>query len=88
VDVDLAILGAAPERFAEYELQVRQEYAWVPGLLFRRKRRALLGQLLARPRIYATESFHQALELRARDNLRHSLARLRPWYLFWQPAEH
>lgn len=87
VDVDLAILGSTPDRFAEYELQVRQEYAWVPGLLFRRKRRALLAQFLARPRIYNTDVFQQALEMSARGNLRRSLARLRPWYLFWQPAD-
>jgi predicted metal-dependent HD superfamily phosphohydrolase len=42
VDVDLAILGAAPERFDEYERQVREEYSWVPGFLFRRKRREIL----------------------------------------------
>jgi predicted metal-dependent HD superfamily phosphohydrolase len=30
VDIDLAILGAEPERFKEYEKQVRQEYKWVP----------------------------------------------------------
>lgn len=31
VDIDLAILGATPERFAEYDAQVRAEYAWVPA---------------------------------------------------------
>jgi predicted metal-dependent HD superfamily phosphohydrolase len=88
VDVDLSILGAPPARFAEYELQVRQEYAWVPGPVFRRKRRALLAQFLARPRIYGTEHFNRTLESPARDNLRRSLARLRPWYLFWQAPDH
>ena len=34
VDVDLSILGASPDRFDEYEQQVRQEYSWVPGLHF------------------------------------------------------
>jgi len=34
VDIDLAILGTDPARFAEYEQQVRAEYAEVPtGLL-------------------------------------------------------
>jgi predicted metal-dependent HD superfamily phosphohydrolase len=50
VDIDLSILGATPARFDEYEQQVRAEYAWVPEFLFRRKRRAILGQFLARPR--------------------------------------
>lgn len=31
VDIDLAILGAAPGRFAEYDKQVGAEYSWVPG---------------------------------------------------------
>jgi predicted metal-dependent HD superfamily phosphohydrolase len=82
VDIDLAILGAEPERFDEYEVQVRQEYAWVPGPLFRRKRREILEGFLARPRLYTTEWFHQRFEARARDNLRRSLARLRPWWAF------
>jgi predicted metal-dependent HD superfamily phosphohydrolase len=80
VDIDLAILGAEAERFDEYEVQVRQEYAWVPGPLFRRKRRAILEGLLARPGIYATAWFHPRFEARARANLRRSLARLRPWW--------
>ena len=29
LDIDLAILAASPERFAEYEQQIQQEYAWV-----------------------------------------------------------
>lgn len=35
VDVDLSILGAGGERFAEYEQQIRDEYAFVPPALFR-----------------------------------------------------
>ena len=41
IDIDLSILGAPPARFAEYEQQIRAEYAWVPGILFRPKRRAM-----------------------------------------------
>lgn len=69
VDVDLAILGAAPERFAEYERQIREEYAWVPGWIFRRKRRAVLRQFLARDPIYGTAHFRERLEAAARRNL-------------------
>lgn len=75
VDVDLGILAAAPARFDEYERQVREEYAWVPDPLFRRKRRAVLESFLARPRIYVSGAFDRD-ERPARENLARSLARL------------
>lgn len=70
VDIDLAILGADPVRFAEYERQIRDEYRHVPGRLFKHKRRAILQAFLDRPRIFSTPRFHQALEQAARRNLR------------------
>ncbi|GAA3567674.1 hypothetical protein GCM10022265_16670 [Marinobacter xestospongiae] len=73
VDIDLAILAAEPARFAEYELQVRQEYRWVPGWLYRRKRRQVLAGFLERTRLYQTPALYQSWETRARDNLRQAL---------------
>ena len=70
VDIDLSILGAERARFDEYEQQIRREYAYVPGFLFRRKRREILTGFLDRPAIYSTPHFHDRLEARARDNLR------------------
>ena len=70
VDIDLSILGAERARFDEYEQQIRREYAYVPGFLFRRKRREILKGFLDRPAIYSTPHFHDRLEARARDNLR------------------
>ena len=69
VDIDLAILGAPEERFAQYERQIRAEYAAVPQSLFREKRRAVLRSFIQRPHIYATHHFRQALEARARAQL-------------------
>ena len=74
VDVDLAILGAAPARFAEYELQIREEYAHVPGFLFRMKRRAILKSFLDRLAIYSTPLLREQLESRARINLATAIA--------------
>lgn len=74
VDIDLSILGAATERFAEYERQVRQEYAWVPDWLFWRKRKAILQEFMARQSIYGTEPFYRQYEAQARQNLEHALA--------------
>jgi predicted metal-dependent HD superfamily phosphohydrolase len=70
VDIDLAILGADPQRFAQYERQIREEYANVPGEQFRQRRRAILGSFLDRRRVYSTAHFHDRLEAAARANLR------------------
>jgi predicted metal-dependent HD superfamily phosphohydrolase len=76
VDIDLAILGAAPERFDAYEKAIRHEYGWVPAPIFRRKRREVLRGFLDRPRIYSTEHFRESIEAAARLNLTRSIARL------------
>jgi len=76
VDVDLGILGAPPERFAQYEAQIRDEYAWVDDATFRRRRREVLTGFLARPTIYATDHFRTLLETAARANLERSIAQL------------
>ena len=76
VDIDLAILGAPQERFAQYEAQVRAEYAWVDDAVFRSRRRDVLTGFLARPTIYATAHFRALLEAAARTNLERSIARL------------
>ena len=76
VDVDLAILGALPTRFAEYEDEIRRELSWVPGVIFRRERTRVLRSFVERPSIYATEVFRSRLEEQARTNLLGALARL------------
>ena len=60
-----------------YETDIRREYRWVPGPLYRRARRALLQGFLERPRLYATDALHSQREARARANLTAALARLR-----------
>jgi predicted metal-dependent HD superfamily phosphohydrolase len=76
LDIDLAILGANAARFAESDRQIRAEYAHVPDADFRAGRARILAGFLARPRIYATAPFHDALEARARENIGRSLAAL------------
>jgi len=73
VDVDLSILGAPQGRFDEYEAQIREEYAWVPGMVFRAKRREILKGFLARAAIFNTPKFVEAYEAQARANLERSL---------------
>lgn len=74
IDIDLSILGTDTARFAEYERQIRTEYAHVPEPLFTQKRRAILQSFLDRPRIYSTAHFHAALEETARANLRAAIS--------------
>jgi predicted metal-dependent HD superfamily phosphohydrolase len=76
VDIDLAILGAEPIRYGEFERDVRKEYRWVPGIVYRRKRAAILQSFLDRPRIYHCERFFERLECRARTNMSNAIRTL------------
>ena len=76
VDIDLGILGSDLARFDQYEVQVRQEYSWVPVPLYRKERRKILQEFASRPTIYCTEYFRAAYEAQARDNIARSLAQL------------
>jgi predicted metal-dependent HD superfamily phosphohydrolase len=73
VDMDLSILASDDIRFAQYEVQVRQEYSWVPAFLYKKKRREVLQSFLSRQAIYGTPEVKLALESRARANLQASL---------------
>ena len=75
LDIDLSILGANPERFAEYEQQIRREYAWVEPEAYRQGRAAILQQFLDRPRLFQSPLM-QAREAQARLNLAESLRAL------------
>lgn len=73
VDTDLAILGAAVDRFDEYEAQVRREYSWVPLDTYKLERSRILQGFLDRPRVYWSKHFFDTLENRARANLARSI---------------
>ena len=68
-DADLAILAAAPERYAEYAADVRREYAHVPDDLFRAGRAAVLRDLLAKPSLFHTAHAREHWEAAARANV-------------------
>ena len=76
LDMDLSILGAAPDAFDAYERSVRREYAWVEEPMWRAGRSAVLKNLLARPHIFHTEEFRQRFEPQARANMARSLEAL------------
>ena len=74
LDIDLAILGAPPARFAEYEAQIRAEYAWVPQADYALRRQQVLRSFAQRATIYQTPAMQQRLEPQARRNLQQALA--------------
>lgn len=69
VDIDLSILGAPSERFAEYERQIRREYAHVPPEVFEPRRKGILGRFLAREPLYQTPGIRARCEAQAHRNL-------------------
>ena len=74
LDCDMAILGAAPEAFAEYDRAIAEEYRAVPRWLYRIKRRQFFEKLLASERIYLSDFFRGRPEAQARRNLQAALA--------------
>jgi predicted metal-dependent HD superfamily phosphohydrolase len=76
LDIDLSILGADKGTFSEYESNIHREYAFVPEETYREARKAVLTRFLERERIYYSDFFFDALEERARENLKRSIERL------------
>jgi predicted metal-dependent HD superfamily phosphohydrolase len=74
IDIDLSILGSAPEDYAAYRTAIRSEYAVVPADRFLSGRRAILVHFLSR-QIYHTPPFLK-LEIQARLNMREEIAAL------------
>lgn len=75
LDLDLAILAAAPEAFGRYEDAIRREWGHVDAHAFARGRAAFAASMLARPAIYARDETRALWEERARENLSRSIAR-------------
>lgn len=75
LDCDMAILAADAARFDAYDAAIAEEYRdAIPGFIFRFNRKRFLKRLLAAPRIYLSDFFHQRLDARARANLRRAIA--------------
>lgn len=76
VDIDLSILGKPEAEFDEYELDIREEYSWVPVDLFKKKRSEILAGFLQCENIYSINFFKEKYEEQARKNLQRSLEKL------------
>ena len=75
-DADLSILGATPERYADYAAAIRAEYAHVPDAVFR-PGRAMILEALVSGDLFATPSGRLWWDARARSNLNNEIAALR-----------
>ena len=73
LDIDLAILASDPMRFAEYECQIQQEYAWVEPSLYVKKRQQVLRHFLETQPLYQTPFFQKRYERLAKQNLAQAL---------------
>lgn len=70
LDSDMAILGAPEAVFDAYDRGIAEEYRGkVPGFLFRLNRRRFLKGVLAQPRIFFSDFFHDRYDAAARANL-------------------
>ena len=76
VDIDLSILGKPEPEFDEYELDIRDEYSWVPKADFKKGRSEILEGFLQREKIYSTGFFREKYEDQARNNLQRSIGKL------------
>ncbi|MGX9146018.1 HD domain-containing protein [Mesorhizobium sp. 128a] len=76
LDMDLSILGTAPDAFDDYERAVRQEYAWVEEPMWRAGRSAVLKSFLVRDHIFHTDEFRRRFEPQARQNIARSIEAL------------
>jgi predicted metal-dependent HD superfamily phosphohydrolase len=76
LDIDLAILGAPPDIYGQFERAVRREYWWVPRARYVAGRGRILASLLERSAIYQCDRFHDRYEKPARANIAAALRQL------------
>jgi predicted metal-dependent HD superfamily phosphohydrolase len=76
LDLDLSVLAADRPIYEGYARAIRSEYAVYPDEVYRPGRRRVLGQFLARSRIYQTSRLHGLWDAAARANLTWEFAEL------------
>ncbi len=70
VDIDLTILGSSSDVYDLFEEQVRKEYKWVPGFIFRKNRKRILKSFINKEFIFKHKYFFDKFEGQARINLK------------------
>ena len=74
LDLDLFILCSPVETYQKYAQAIREEYKWVPKILYKRGRKKVLQSFLKRDRIYFSDYFYEYYETIARENLKNELS--------------
>lgn len=76
LDMDMSILGAAPDLFDAYDVAIRVEFSVIPDEIYRPRRAEVLAGFLAREHLFLTETYQRSHNPQARDNLRRAIIRL------------
>ena len=76
LDMDLSILGVACSAYDQYAQAIRQEYAHISNEDYQVGRTTVLTGLLAHPRLYLTDYYHQRLQTQARENMQREISLL------------
>ena len=69
LDMDLSIIGTAPDVYNQYRENVRKEFKAFPDFIFRKGRRSFLKSQLKLPLIFHTDPFRNKYEVQARVNM-------------------
>jgi len=77
LDMDNAVLGEPPARFAVHEAAYRREYGHLKDEIYAAGRAAALEMLLWRERVYLTDRFYLEREKPARRNINRAIEQLR-----------
>ena len=76
MDIDISILGSPEKQYLEYCQKIRKEYKWIPGPIYRSKRKEIMNRFLQRKCLYFTEYYYSKLEKKARINISQEIQRL------------
>jgi predicted metal-dependent HD superfamily phosphohydrolase len=76
LDLDIAILGAEPGRYAEYKAGIRKEYYFLSPVAFKEKRTAFLRGYLDRTQLFFLPHNRDAWDAKARQNMQEEVEAL------------
>jgi len=76
LDLDLVVLSLQQSEYQIYMNNIRKEYAFVPNLIYRIRRKNILKRFLKLEHIFRTPLFRQKFEKQARENIKFEISSL------------